>query len=93
MLIIFIIIINFLGVLQKHKWENAMTIDRKSWGYRRNAALNDYMSINELVKELAITVSCGGNLLMNIGPTKDGIIAPIFEERLRQMGIHNFYYK
>ncbi|KAK0177393.1 hypothetical protein PV328_001451 [Microctonus aethiopoides] len=74
------------GVLQKHKWENAMTIDRKSWGYRRNAALNDYMSIDELVKELAITVSCGGNLLMNIGPTKDGIIAPIFEERLRQMG-------
>lgn len=23
---------------------------------------------------------------MNIGPTKDGIISPIFEERLRQMG-------
>ncbi len=35
---------------------------------------------------LAETVSCGGNLLMNIGPTHDGRIAPIFEERLRQMG-------
>lgn len=23
---------------------------------------------------------------MNIGPTQDGIISPIFEERLRQMG-------
>ena len=23
---------------------------------------------------------------MNVGPTKDGIIIPIFEERLRQMG-------
>lgn len=23
---------------------------------------------------------------MNIGPTKDGTISPIFEERLRQMG-------
>ena len=34
-----------------------------------------------------ITVcSCGGNLLMNIGPTADGRIVPIFEERLRQMG-------
>lgn len=31
-------------------------------------------------------MSCGGNLLMNIGPTHDGRIAPIFEERLRQMG-------
>jgi len=30
--------------------------------------------------------SCGGNLLMNVGPTGDGRIAPIFEERLRQFG-------
>ena len=30
--------------------------------------------------------SCGGNILINIGPTKDGIIVPIFEERLRQLG-------
>ena len=30
--------------------------------------------------------SCGGNLLMNIAPTKDGRIIPIYEERLRQMG-------
>lgn len=35
---------------------------------------------------LVETVSCGGNLLMNVGPTPDGRIAPIFEERLRQMG-------
>lgn len=35
---------------------------------------------------LVETVSCGGNLLMNVGPTHDGRIAPIFEERLRQMG-------
>ena len=30
--------------------------------------------------------SCGGNLLMNVGPTKDGRIMPIFEERLRELG-------
>lgn len=35
---------------------------------------------------LVETVSCGGNMLMNVGPTADGVIAPIFEERLRQMG-------
>lgn len=74
------------GVLQPHKWENAMTIDRKSWGFRRNADLKDYISLQELVKELVITVSCNGNLLMNVGPTKDGIISPIYEERLRGMG-------
>lgn len=30
--------------------------------------------------------SCGGNLLMNVGPTHDGRIIPIFEERLKQFG-------
>ncbi|XP_066591240.1 alpha-L-fucosidase isoform X2 [Prorops nasuta] len=74
------------GILQPHKWENAMTIDKKSWGYRRNAALSEYYTLKQLVKELVVTVSCGGNLLMNVGPTKDGIISPIFEERLRGMG-------
>ena len=48
--------------------------------------LSDVYTIEELVKELTITVSCGGNLLMNVGPNKDGVIVPIFEERLRQLG-------
>ncbi|OWF35293.1 alpha-L-fucosidase-like isoform X2 [Mizuhopecten yessoensis] len=74
------------GVLQKHKWENAMTIDKYSWGFRRNARLADFLTIEELLKTFVGTVSCGGNMLMNIGPTHDGRIAPIFEERLRQMG-------
>lgn len=30
--------------------------------------------------------SCGGNLLMNIGPSPSGVIQPIYEERLEQMG-------
>ncbi|KAL6261568.1 hypothetical protein P5V15_006654 [Pogonomyrmex californicus] len=74
------------GMLLPHKWENCMTIDKKSWGYRRNAVLAEYYTLAGLVKELIITVSCGGNLLMNVGPTKDGIIIPIYEERLRGMG-------
>lgn len=48
------------GVLQKHKWENAMTLDRRSWGYRREATASDYLSFHELVTELAETISCGG---------------------------------
>ena len=31
--------------------------------------------------------SCNGNFLVNIGITADGRIIPIFEERLRQMGM------
>lgn len=33
-----------------------------------------------------VTVSCGGNILINVGPSKTGMIEPIFEERLRDMG-------
>lgn len=74
------------GVLQPKKWENAMTIDTVSWGYRRNAKLQDYYSVGDLISNLVITVSCGGNLLMNVGPTKDGIIPPIFQDRLKGVG-------
>ncbi|KAK7066957.1 Tissue alpha-L-fucosidase [Halocaridina rubra] len=74
------------GVLQPHKWENAMTLDRKSWGYRREAATSDYLTIHELLTELARTISCGGNLLVNIGPTSSGRLPPIMEERLLQLG-------
>ena len=31
-------------------------------------------------------ISCGGNMLLNVGPTADGRIIPAFEERLLQMG-------
>lgn len=69
-----------------HKWENAMTIDRYSWGFRRNANISDYLSAQEIIVQLVSTVSCGGNLLLNVGPGHDGTIAPIFQERLLQVG-------
>ena len=46
--------------------------------------------ILELVFQLSLTLtvhcSCGGNILINVGPTADGMIIPVFEERLRQLG-------
>jgi alpha-L-fucosidase len=63
-----------------------MTIDRDSWGFRRNARVSDYLTTYDIIQELATTVSCGGNILINVGPTSDGMIAPIFEDRLRSLG-------
>jgi len=44
------------GVLQHHKWENAMTLEKQSWGYRREATIKDYLTINELLTQVAGTV-------------------------------------
>ena len=46
-------------------------------------AMEDVFSIEELLRELTVTVSCGGNLLMNVGPNKDGVIVPIFEVNIQ----------
>lgn len=41
---------------------------------------------HSFVSEIAVTVSTGGNVLINVGPTQHGLIQPIFVERLRTMG-------
>ncbi|KAK3612044.1 hypothetical protein CHS0354_021727 [Potamilus streckersoni] len=74
------------GTLQTRKWENAFTIDKYSWGYVRNSPLENYLTMDNITQIIAETISCGGNILINVGPTKDGMIDPILEERLRQMG-------
>jgi len=63
-----------------------MTVDEQSWGFRRNINLEDVLTPEDILSLLVSTVSCGGNMLINVGPSKEGTIIPIFEERLRQMG-------
>jgi len=74
------------GKLQNHKWENCLTIDSESWGYRKNANIEDMLTADQLISELASTVACGGNMLLNVGPTSEGMIIPVFQERLLQIG-------
>ncbi|XP_060061518.1 tissue alpha-L-fucosidase isoform X2 [Erinaceus europaeus] len=72
--------------LPDHKWEMCTSIDQLSWGYRRNMVISEIASESEIISELVQTVSLGGNYLLNIGPTKDGLIVPIFQERLLAVG-------
>ncbi|XP_036770592.2 tissue alpha-L-fucosidase isoform X1 [Manis pentadactyla] len=72
--------------LPNHKWEMCTSIDKLSWGYRRNMKMSGISSEAEIISELIETVSLGGNYLLNIGPTKDGLIVPIFQERLLAVG-------
>jgi len=73
-------------VLVKRKWENCMTTDRDWWAFRRESEIHDFLSPEEIIRTVIETVSCGGNVLINVGPTKEGIIVPIQQERLLQLG-------
>ena len=76
------------GKVVEKKWENALTIDKTSWGLNRNASYTDYMTTKELIDQLVETVAFNGNMLLNIGPGADGTIHPIFVDRL--IGIGNW---
>jgi len=57
-----------------------------SFGYNKNENLADYASSEQLVHDLIQKVGMGGNLLLNIGPTADGRIPVIMQQRLADMG-------
>ncbi|MBD0377881.1 MAG: alpha-L-fucosidase, partial [Flavisolibacter sp.] len=66
-------------------WEESRGIGH-SYGYNRNEALKDYKTGPELVLILADIVARGGNLLLDIGPTADGRIPVIMQQRLIEIG-------
>jgi alpha-L-fucosidase len=68
-----------------HPWEENRGMAH-SFGYSRTETLSDYKSAREMVLMLIDLVSRGGNLLLDIGPTGDGRIPVIMEERLIQIG-------
>jgi len=69
----------------KHPWEESRGM-AYSYGYNRMETLKDYQTERALILMLVDLVSRGGNLLLDIGPTGDGRIPVIMEERLTQMG-------
>lgn len=66
-------------------WEENQGIGH-SYGYNRNEQLKDYKSSHDLILMLSDIVSRGGNLLLDIGPTADGRIPVIMQQRLTDMG-------
>jgi alpha-L-fucosidase len=66
-------------------WEESQGIGH-SYGYNRNEQLSDYKSSRDLILLLIDIVARGGNLLLDIGPTADGRIPVIMQQRLTDMG-------
>jgi alpha-L-fucosidase len=76
---------NSLDTKFDHPWEECRGI-AGSFGYNRMEQLDDYSSSEELVHILINKVARGGNLLLNVGPTADGRIPVIMQQRLSDMG-------
>lgn len=69
----------------EHPWEESRGIGG-SYGFNRAESIDDYNSSEELIHELVDIVSRGGNLLLNVGPTADGRIPVIMQQRLVDIG-------
>jgi alpha-L-fucosidase len=64
-------------------WETCMTIN-KTWGFRSYD--DEWKSAEALIRNLVDIASKGGNYLLNVGPTAEGLIPAPSVERLQQMG-------
>ncbi|MCX6243510.1 MAG: alpha-L-fucosidase [Bacteroidetes bacterium] len=64
-------------------WETCMTMN-DHWGYNKND--KNFKSANEMVRMLADIASKGGNYLLNVGPTSEGVFPDESIERLNTIG-------
>ncbi|MCX6905698.1 MAG: alpha-L-fucosidase [Verrucomicrobia bacterium] len=64
-------------------WETCMTMNG-TWGFKRDD--NNWKSTETLIRNLCDIASKGGNYLLNVGPTSEGLIPQPSVERLREVG-------
>lgn len=64
-------------------WESCMTLN-DHWGF--NKFDNNWKSNKDLIYNLVDIASKGGNYLLNVGPTAEGVIPPQSIERLQVIG-------
>jgi alpha-L-fucosidase len=64
-------------------WETCMTLN-DTWGYKSTD--NNWKSAKTLIRNLIDIASKGGNYLLNVGPTSEGLIPEQSVERLKSIG-------
>ena len=73
------------GMDTGHPWEECRGMGH-SFGYSRTETIDHYNTAQQLILILVDIVSRGGNFLLDIGPTGDGRIPVIMQQRLLEMG-------
>ncbi|MFM8981895.1 MAG: alpha-L-fucosidase, partial [Spartobacteria bacterium] len=69
--------------LGDHDWEACMTINH-TWGFKSDD--HEWKSTKVLLQNLIDIASKGGNYLLNVGPTAEGLIPQASVERLEEIG-------
>jgi len=64
-------------------WEVPATLN-KTWGYKKDD--NEWKTPEELTFKLVDIVSKGGNYLLNVGPTSEGLVPQPSQDNLRAVG-------
>jgi alpha-L-fucosidase len=64
-------------------WETCMTMNTH-WGHNKND--DNWKSSRDLIQKLADICSKGGNFLLNVGPTSEGLFPQESVDRLEQIG-------
>jgi alpha-L-fucosidase len=64
-------------------WESCMTMN-DHWGYNKND--KNFKTTEQILRMLADIASKGGNYLLNIGPTADGVFPQESVDRLKEIG-------
>ena len=65
-------------------WETCMTMN-DTWGYAKNDT--NWKSAEDLTRKLIDIASKGGNFLLNVGPTAEGVFPEAINQRLAQIGV------
>ncbi len=64
-------------------WESCMTMN-DHWGYNKND--HNFKSTRNIIRMVVDIASKGGNLLLNVGPTSEGVFPPESMVRLQEVG-------
>ncbi|UCG27930.1 MAG: alpha-L-fucosidase [Bacteroidales bacterium] len=72
-----------LGEKSGLDWESCMTMNN-TWGFKKND--HDWKPTEVLIHNLVDIAAKGGNYLLNVGPTGEGIIPQPSVDRLKEMG-------
>ena len=67
-----------------YDWETCMTMN-DHWGYNKNDT--NWKSSQRLIRMLVDIASKGGNFLLNVGPTADGLFPQESIDRMAEMGL------